>query len=102
MAHHNLAFESCELDYNINLDDTEYYQMKMNPLSKIEKPTGNCLTFVDFCPEYRRKADSWFFQSQYETLRFKSFFKSILTNRFHAVIFLIKSIIGYRKTANGK
>ncbi len=76
MAHHNMAFAADEYDQMESMELQEQIQpQESSPapstISSQQKPSG-CFTFVDFCPEYRRKADSWFFQTEYETFRFVS------------------------------
>lgn len=72
MAHHNMGFATDEYDHmeSTELPEQIYPQeTSSTPSVSQQKPSG-CFTFVDFCPEYRRKADSWFFQAEYETFRF--------------------------------
>jgi len=71
MAHYNMAFSPDEYDTMDSLHDypepTTTSSLASSKLS--QKPSG-CFTFVDFCPQYRRKPDAWFFQADYETFRF--------------------------------
>lgn len=77
MAHYNMAFAADEYD-RMDTSPNDYPEPEtiagtVNTSSKqSEKPRG-CFTFIDFCPEYRRKPDSWFFQADYQTFRFQFF-----------------------------
>jgi hypothetical protein len=79
MAHYNQAFAADEFDtmdtslhdypepqYNAGAGD----EVPVDPssLTSSQKPSGS-FTFIDFCPEYRRKPDAWFFQADYESFR---------------------------------
>ncbi|CAG2122036.1 unnamed protein product [Medioppia subpectinata] len=84
MAHYNMAFAADEFDrMDTSLNDyPEPQQDSAQPNDSTgssqdnhpsNKTTGSsaklngCFTFIDFCPEYRRKPDSWFFQADYES-----------------------------------
>lgn len=73
MAHYNMAFAADEYDrMDTSLHDYPEPTTTQSSISSSKsppKPSG-CFTFVDFCPEYRRKPDAWFFQADYETFRF--------------------------------
>ena len=71
MAYHNMAFTGDQTTDTIDDDIEATTAVNSSPItaSKQTKPSGS-FTFLDFCPEYRRKADSWFFQSDYQTFRF--------------------------------
>ena len=74
MAYHNMAFTG-----DHTMDTLDHYvepsavssAVNSSPIStdKRVKPSGS-FTFVDFCPEYTRKPESWFFQSNYQTFRY--------------------------------
>lgn len=68
MAFHNMAFAGDDFD---KMDDfvNDYTETEAKLPRMTQKPSG-CFTFIDFCPEYRRKPDAWFFQAEYEPFRF--------------------------------
>lgn len=80
MAYYNMAFTDDQCNPVCNpMDDNELTTTSISDASPVHsssvitkeaKPEG-CFTFIDFCPQYRRKPDSWFFQAEYENFRFE-------------------------------
>ncbi|XP_054167426.1 probable serine/threonine-protein kinase DDB_G0276181 [Oppia nitens] len=74
MAHYNMAFAGDEFDaMDTSVDAYPEPDTSATPVddntsvsSKTGQPFGS-FTFIDFCPQYRRKPDSWFFQADYQT-----------------------------------
>ena len=80
MAHLNKAFASDEYDImDDDIHDSAEQIITSTVTNNSPKPSG-CFTFVDFCPQYRRKPDSWFFQTEYETFRFVYYISTINKN----------------------
>ena len=74
MAYHNQAFSGDPNDAT-DLDDCADNVCPQTGADKADtsslkenKPSG-CFTFMDFCPQYKRKPDAWFFRADYETFR---------------------------------
>jgi len=100
MAHYNMAFAPDEYDkMDTSLHDypEPTTQSSLNSSKASPKPSG-CFTFVDFCPEYRRKPDAWFFQAEYETFRFVLSLRS-KRNKFRllipTILYLSSFIVGF-------